>query len=112
MVRERGIKAADAWGRRSGFLGRGDKVDDLTDRMGKTIDRMLALKPRTPAGIAAVAKTLKDEPLADYWADGAGDNDWAIDVITQFLDGLIERASSAQAAAATDTMRWLRRTFT
>jgi hypothetical protein len=58
---------------------------------------MVTLRPKTIAGIAAVAATLKDFSLSRYWDKPDEDRDWDVMLITWFLDGLIEVGQAGEA---------------
>jgi hypothetical protein len=51
---------------------------------------MIALRPRTLAGIIATARSLKEYPLDHLWAEPDEDRDWDVMLLTRFLDVLIE----------------------
>jgi hypothetical protein len=46
---------------------------------------MIALGPKTPRGIAAVAATLKEDGLGGYWDEPDEDPDWSKMLVTRFL---------------------------
>jgi hypothetical protein len=52
-------------------------------------EAMIALEPKTPRAIAAVAATLKEDGLGDYWDEPDEDTDWSKMLVTRFLDALI-----------------------
>ena len=56
------------------------------------MERLLALRPKTLGGIAAVAATLKNEELANYRNTPEDDRDFDVRCITPFPDGLIALA--------------------
>jgi hypothetical protein len=60
------------------------------------VERMLDFRPTTLAGIAAVAATLRDDELEHLWAKPEDDRDWGILMLTRFIDGLLESASSTK----------------
>ena len=65
------------------------------------MEGMIALRPKTLAGLAALAATMKEDALYSYWNTPDEDRDWDVMLITRFLDGLIERGSVATAEART-----------
>jgi hypothetical protein len=87
---ERGWDAANAWGEQSGFWEINDQVADVDLSMGSLVERMIALRPKSLAGIIAIARSLKEEPLDTYWDEPDEDRDWDVMLVTRFLDVLIE----------------------
>jgi hypothetical protein len=76
------------------------KLNPLDARAEDIMERMLALLPKTLDGIAAVAATLKNEELANYWNTPEDDRDFDVRCITRFLDGLIALAPGRSPEAA------------
>jgi hypothetical protein len=68
-------------------------MDEMTSstsvKLSRLAERMLDLGPTTPAGIAAVAATLREDNLAHYWEKPARDRDYDVELVTRFIDGLI-----------------------
>jgi hypothetical protein len=58
---------------------------------------VIALGPKTLERITAVAATLKDYPLSHHWKEPEEDRDWDVDILTGFLDGLIELGQRKEA---------------
>jgi hypothetical protein len=58
---------------------------------------MIALRPKTLAGIIAIARSLKEEALDTYWDEPDEDRDWDVMLVTRFIDGLIECGTPAVA---------------
>jgi hypothetical protein len=69
------------------IIGAREKLDLRACRI---VERMIALKPKTPKGIAAIAATLKEDLLSHHWKEQEEDRDYDVHLTTQFLDGLIE----------------------
>jgi hypothetical protein len=55
-VQEIGVDAADAWEKQSGFWAINDQVADVGLSMGSLVERMIALRPKTLAGVVATAR--------------------------------------------------------
>jgi hypothetical protein len=89
VIRKDGFEAARAWGNSVGLDPKLEEIEQLDRRVGRIIDRMLELGPKTPVSIAGLAAVLKDEALAHYWKQPENDRDWDVALLTQFLDGLI-----------------------
>jgi hypothetical protein len=51
---------------------------------------------KTPGRIIATAKSLKEDPLDHLWVEPEKDRDWDVMLLTRFIDGLIETASSTK----------------
>jgi hypothetical protein len=60
IAEAKGFKAADEWSKQSGFWTLNDEIAALNLLAGSFAERMIALRPKTLAGITAVAETLKD----------------------------------------------------
>ena len=88
-IRDDGFETARAWGNRVGLDPKLEEIEQIDRRAGHLIERMLELGPKTPASIAAVASALKEEVLDHLWDEPEADRDWDIELLTQFLDGLI-----------------------
>jgi hypothetical protein len=67
------------------------------ERAGNFAESMIALRPKTLAGITAVAATLKDYAIREYWKEPVEDRDWDVEIITGFLDCLIELGRREEA---------------
>jgi hypothetical protein len=88
IAHESGYEAARVWGEQSDFLD--DQLAELDSRANAIVERMSALWPRTLAGIAALAATMKEDALGSYWDKPEEDREWDVMLITRLLDGLIE----------------------
>jgi hypothetical protein len=88
-VEEAGWEAARAWSKATGRNGRNDELDQMGVKLSRLVERMLDLRPTTPAGIAAVAATLREDNLAHYWNKPARNRDYDVELVTRFIDGLI-----------------------
>ncbi len=97
MISERGSDVADAWGKQSGFWAINDQVADVDLSIGSLVERMVALRPKTLAGIIATARSLRERPLDHLWAEPEDDRDWDVMLPTRFIDGLIERDTQGVA---------------
>jgi hypothetical protein len=93
----KGFEAADEWSKQSGFWALNAEIAALNERAGGFAERMIALRPKTLAGITAVAATLKDYALSQYWRETKEDRDWDVEIITGFLDCLIELGQAEEA---------------
>lgn len=93
----KGFKAADEWSKQSGFWTLNDEIAALNERAGSFAERMIALRPKTLAGITAVAATLKDYALSHHWQEPKEDRDWDVEILTGFLDCLIELGAGKEA---------------
>jgi hypothetical protein len=89
IVRESGYETARVWGEQSGFSTLDSQLDELNSRANAIVERMVALRPRTSAGLAAVAATMKEDALWRHWDKPEENRDWDVMLITRFLDGLI-----------------------
>ena len=58
--------------------------------LNRIVERMLDLGPTTLAGIAAAAATLRKDALSDCWDEPIADRDWKDEIVTRFIDMLIE----------------------
>jgi hypothetical protein len=94
----KGFKAADEWSKQSGFWALNDEIAALNERACNFAERMIALRPKTLAGITVVAATLKDYAISEYWKEPVEDRDWDVKILTEFLDCLIG-LGQAEAAA-------------
>jgi hypothetical protein len=90
MVCESGYETARVWGERSGYWSLIDQLEALDSRATAIVERMVALRPKTSAGLAALAATMKEDALNAYWNKPDEDREWEVMLITRFLDGLIE----------------------
>jgi hypothetical protein len=90
VCRKEGWDAAVAWGEQNGQDEALRKLEEINVRDSTIAQEMIALRPKTPAGLAAVAATLKEWDLSHYWTKPDIDMDWDVMLITRFLDGLIE----------------------
>ena len=91
MARESGHEAARVWSEKNipwTLLDR--QLEELDSRANVILERMVALRPRTLAGLAALAATMKEDALGSYWNKPDEDRDWDVMLITRFIDGLIE----------------------
>jgi hypothetical protein len=66
--------------------------EPLTQRAFDIVQRMLALQPKTLVGIAAIAASLKEDTLPNYWAEPEESRDFQDLCVTRFLDSLIALA--------------------
>jgi hypothetical protein len=98
MVCESGYETARVWGEQSGFLSLEDQLEALDSRANDIMEGMIALRPKTLAGLAALPATMKEDALRSYWDKPDKDRDWDVMLITRFLDGLIEVGQVAAAA--------------
>ena len=89
-LHEIGLDAADTWAKQSGFWGLNDQVSDVDIRAGELVERMIAFRPKTLAGLIATARSLKAQAIDHLWAEPEGDRDWDVMLLTRFFDGLIE----------------------
>jgi hypothetical protein len=85
-----GWETACAWATASGHNERVEEQNRLSAPLSRIIERMVALKPKTVAGIAAIAVVLRADALSSWWSKPERDRDWDIELVTRFLDGLIE----------------------
>ena len=99
-VCESGYEAARIWGEQSGFLRLENQLEALNSRANDIMEGMIALRPKTLAGLAALAATMKEDALRSYWNKPDEDRDWDVMHVTRFLDGLIERDSVAKTVRA------------
>jgi hypothetical protein len=72
-----------------------DAVGEFDRCAESIIERMIALRPKTPSAVAITAATLKENSLSHYWNEPEEDRDFDVRLITQFLDGLIQARSGA-----------------
>lgn len=70
------------------------QLEPLTQRAFNIVQRMLALQPKTLDEVAAVAATLKQDTLPNYWAEPEENRDFQEQCITRFFDSLIALAPS------------------
>jgi flagellar biosynthesis/type III secretory pathway protein FliH len=88
-----GREGAEEWAEESGFWAVNTEISDLRSRASFLVERMILLRPQTPAGVAAVAASIKeDQPR--FWKKPEKDRDWDVSLVTRFIDGLVERGSS------------------
>jgi hypothetical protein len=100
MVRESGYETARVWGEQSSLFSLENQLDALDSRVNDIMEGMIALRPKTLAGLAALAATMKDDALSSYWNKPDEDRDWDVMLITRFIDGLIESGSVAKTVGA------------
>ncbi len=100
MVRETGYETARVWGEQSGLVSLENQLDALNSRVNDIMEGMIALRPKTLAGLAALAATMKEDALRSYWNKPDEDRDWDVMHVTRFLDELIERDSVAKTVRA------------
>jgi hypothetical protein len=89
QVLENGWDAACAWSKATGRNRPNKELELMSAKLDGLAERMLDLGPTTPAGIAAVAATLRDDHLAYYWDKPVRDRDYDVELVTRFIDGLI-----------------------
>jgi hypothetical protein len=87
-----GFEGADAWGHESEFWAVNDEIAVLDERVAELVERMILLRPKTPAGIAAVAASIREDQR-HFWKEPEIDRNWDVSLVTRFIDGLIERVS-------------------
>jgi hypothetical protein len=58
-----GHEAASAWGDKNGFW----KLEEINELINRVAGRMIAERPKTTAGIATVAASLKEFVLSHHW---------------------------------------------
>jgi hypothetical protein len=90
MVRENGYETTRVWAEQSGFRSLENQLEALDSRANDIMEGMIALRPKTLAGLAALAATMKEDALSSYWNKPDEDRDWDVMLIARFLDGLIE----------------------
>jgi hypothetical protein len=88
-----GFEAANAWGNESGFNALDREIADLDERAGGLVERMISMLPKTRAGIAAVATSIKEDQY-HLWKEPDEDRDWDVALVTRFIDGLVECSST------------------
>jgi hypothetical protein len=93
---EIGWEAACAWSKATARYYSNDSVEQMGVELSRILERMLDLRPTTLAGIAATAATLMEDQLTHLWDEPENDRDWDIRMLTRFIDGLIESASSTK----------------
>jgi hypothetical protein len=99
IFKERGIDAAIEWEKNSGGRSVNDENNRLEERATNLVERMIELRPRTRAGIAAVAACFKADQ-DHLWKDPEPDRDWEVSLVTRFIDGLIECGPPAKTEEA------------
>ncbi len=87
------------WGKQSGFCALNTEIAALNEHAGGFAERMIALRPNTLAGIAAVAATLKDYALSFHWKEPEEDRDWDVEILTKFLDCLVGLGQGEEGAS-------------
>jgi hypothetical protein len=87
---ESGFEAACEWAKATGCYYRDMALEQMSDELDEIVKRMIDLRPTTPGGIAAIAASLRDEALSSYWNEPVAERDCDVEVITRFLDALIE----------------------
>ena len=55
-------------GKKSGFWAVNREIADLNERVGILVERMILLRPKTPAEIAAVAASIKEDQR-HFWKE-------------------------------------------
>jgi hypothetical protein len=65
------------------------EIGALNERAGVLVEHMISLRPDTQAGITAVAASFK-ENQHHFWKELEADRDWDVELLTRFIDGLIE----------------------
>jgi len=89
MVRDKGYDAVTAWNKKVNLDPMLEALEALNVHANRIAEAMIALEPKTPRAIAAVAATLKEDGLGDYWDEPDEDTDWSKMLVTRFLDALI-----------------------
>jgi hypothetical protein len=77
-----------------------DEQNDLADEADRISAEMRDTRPKTFAGIAAIAYALKLNEAHGYWDAPEGDRDWEVLCVTRFIDRLIELGMPSAAAIA------------
>jgi hypothetical protein len=90
ILKLNGFEAAAAWNKESGCDALNREIAGLSQRASELEERMIVLRPNTLAGVTAVAAILKDYALSEYWKEPEEDRDWDVEILTRFLDSLIE----------------------
>jgi hypothetical protein len=93
IVLDEGYGAAAAWSKKVNLDPILEALEELNLHADRNTEQMIALEPKTPSGIAAVAATLKEDGLGDYWDTSDRDRDWDKILISGFLDALIAAAA-------------------
>jgi hypothetical protein len=93
-----GCEKAHEWGHQSEYWALNDELGELCIRETNLVDSMIKLRPKTPAGIAAVAAAFKADQ-DHFWKEPEADRDWEISLLTRFLDDLIELGQAPCIAA-------------
>ena len=93
MVRDKGYDAVTAWNKKVNLDPMLEALEALNVHADRIAEAMIALEPKTPRAIAAVAATLKEDGLGDYWDEPDEDTDWSKMLVTRFLDALIAGGS-------------------
>jgi hypothetical protein len=83
-----GLEAAGAWSDESGFEALNEEVGDLHERAADVVGRMISLKPKTLASIAAIAASFKKDQR-HLWKEPVEDRDWDLELLTRFIDELV-----------------------
>jgi hypothetical protein len=77
-----------------------DAENDLADEADRISAKMRGTRPKTFAGVAAIAYALKLNEAHGYWDAPEGDRDWEARCVTQFIDRLIELGMPSATALA------------
>jgi hypothetical protein len=87
---ESGFEAASKWAKATGCYYRDVALEQMSDDLDKIVKQIIDLRPTTPAGIAAIAASLREDALSSYWTKPVAERDCDVEVITRFFDALIE----------------------
>ncbi len=93
ILQAKGYDSAKEWGSKSRYWSGVDEIAKLEERASHLTERMIALRPKTLSGIAAVAATIKEDQC-HFWKEPEKDRDWDVVLVTRFIDGLIELAQA------------------
>jgi hypothetical protein len=74
--------------------------NDLFEEGERISEQMRAIRPKTFAGVAALAYALKVHGAPGYWDEAEDDRDWQEFCVTQFIDRLIELGMPSATALA------------
>jgi hypothetical protein len=105
MVCESGCETARVWGEENWPSTFDEQLESLDARANEIMEGMIALRPKTLAGLAALAATMKEDALRSYWDKPDEDRDWDMMLISRFLDGLIELGQTRGGADRTADAR-------
>lgn len=104
ILKTHGHEAAKTWGHQSEFWTHNATMSDSDERATNLIERMIDLRPKTLAGIAAVAASLKEDQ-SHFWDETEKSRDWDILLVTKFIDALIECGAPAVALNGAESHR-------